>query len=476
VDHDGVVAAPHDGGAGAEVRGDVALAIARQSMPTVYGVEPQRDGVGSTVHQSHAIGRKLACAGMSARDAESRAKVSWSNATPWVASLFVVLCLATIPIGRPVPDAIMLGLGALGLMSVLLGRFDQSGRWATVTCWPVIVVLATILISIFACRLPRLALERSTTSGVFALIAISVQIAFWNRSALMLILLSCAALIGTMTGDVIWQRVTGQSLLGAVPGGSVNLSGSFGNRNDLTVVSLLLPLALALVSQSKSVWIVLTMAGVGGVPVWLSSSRQALLAWFTSVSIVLVSRLSRRRAVGVLCAVACAVVLVVVLTPALRMRAHQTLREGVGIREQLTVYGLRLFAQEPLTGIGPGLFGQYYRLDAESGWSWRGTPLPKVGMPWVHSLPVEVLCEVGVLGSLAYGAVITMVVHRCWRRRRMPGLNGRVAIGTLACLASGAVVGLVDLTFIKDWVRCVFWLAIGLGSVTGAASSKPADR
>lgn len=400
--------------------------------------------------------------------------MSWSNAAPWVASLFVVLCLATIPTGRPVPDSIMLGLGALGLLSVLLGRFDQSGRWANVTCWPVIVILATILISIFTCRLPRLALERSTTSGVFALIAISVQIAFWNRSALMLILLSCAALIGTITGDVIWQRVTGQSLLGAVSGSSANLTGSFGNRNDLAVVSFFLPLALALVPQSKSVWIVLAMAAVGGVPVWFSASRQALLAWFTSVVIVLGSRLSRRRAVGVLCAVACALALVMALTPALRLRALQTLREGIGIREQLTVYGLRLFAEEPLTGIGPGLFGQYYRLDAESGWSWRDTPLPKVGMPWVHSLPVEVLCELGLIGAAAYVATLWVVVRRAWRARRSPDLHGRVAVAVLAVLAAGALAGLVDLTFIKDWVRCGFWLAVGLGSMAGA-SPKPHD-
>jgi O-antigen ligase len=129
----------------------------------------------------------------------------------------------------------------------------------------------------------------------------------------------------------------------------------------------------------------------------------------------------------------------------------------------LTAYGVTLFVDHPVTGIGPGLFGQYYQRDARNGWSWRGTPLPKVGMPWVHSLPVEVLCELGVVGGLAFAAALVVAVRRAWRARIGSGLQGRVAVAVLAVLAAGFVAGLVDLTFIKDWVRCLFWLVLGLG-------------
>jgi O-antigen ligase len=183
------------------------------------------------------------------------------------------------------------------------------------------------------------------------------------------------------------------------------------------------------------------------------------------------ARLGRRRAVVAVLAVVVTVAAAVALTPALRSRAVQTWREGAGIREQLTVYGMELFAEHPVTGIGPGLFGQYYQLDAREGWSWRGTPLPKVGMPWVHSLPVEVLCELGLIGAAAYAATLWVVMRRAWRGRRSPDLQGRVAVAVLAVLAAGALAGLVDLTFIKDWVRCGFWLAVGLGLAVGGSFS-----
>jgi len=183
------------------------------------------------------------------------------------------------------------------------------------------------------------------------------------------------------------------------------------------------------------------------------------------------ARLGRRRAVIAVLAIVVALAATVALTPALRARAAETWREGAGIREQLTVYGMELFAEHPVTGIGPGLFGQYYQLDAREGWSWRGTPLPKVGMPWVHSLPVEVLCELGLIGAVAHAATLWLVVRRAWCARRSPGLDGQVAVAVLAVLAAGALAGLVDLTFIKDWVRCCFWLAVGLGLAVGRSVS-----
>lgn len=132
----------------------------------------------------------------------------------------------------------------------------------------------------------------------------------------------------------------------------------------------------------------------------LPASRQAALAWIAGLSAIAVLRLGRRRALVVITLVLFVVGGAVAFTPPLRARAMQTWREGAGIREPLAVYGLELFAQHPITGIGPGLFGQYYMRDVREGWSWRGKPLPKVGMPWVHSMPVEVLCELGIIGAL----------------------------------------------------------------------------
>jgi O-antigen ligase len=390
---------------------------------------------------------------------------------PWLAAAFVVLCLATIPAGVPIPLAALTALGALGAASVLAARADPQGRWQRVTWWPVAAILGAMVVSVLNCRLPGLAIERSTSAGVFGLIAVAAQVAAWDRRALRMILIACAGLVVVVAADVGWQRVTGASLLRAVPAAGKRFAGSHGNTNDLAVASLMLPLGLA--SLPTGWWFIgVPLAIVGGVPAWLSASRQAALAWVVGLSVVAVARLGRRRAVVAVLAVVVAVAATVALTPALRSRAVQTWQEGAGIREQLTVYGMELFVEHPVTGIGPGLFGQYYQLDAREGWSWRGTPLPKVGMPWVHSLPVEVLCELGLIGAVAYAATLAIVLRQLWRARSMPGLEGRVAVAALAVLAAGALTGLVDLTFIKDWVRCGFWLAVGLGLAVGRSVSR----
>jgi hypothetical protein len=377
----------------------------------------------------------------------------------WCAAAFVAACLATIPAGIPVPNAAMVALGLAGVGVVLAARFDRAGRWNQVTWWPVALILAAMVVSVLRCQLPGLAVERSTGVGVFALVAIVVQVAAWSPRALTAVAL-----------DIGWQMATGLSLFTGQAGAGGRLTGSHGNQNDLAVASLLAPLAIAaLPAMGRRWWVAAcaTLAAMGGLPAVLSASRQAVLAWFIGVGASITPRLGRRRSVVVVVVMLLVVASAVAFTPALQARARQTWREGVGIREPLTAYGVTLFVDHPVTGIGPGLFGQYYQRDARNGWSWRGTPLPKVGMPWVHSLPVEVLCELGVVGGLAFAAALVVAVRRAWQARLGSGLQGRVAVAVLALLSAGLVAGLVDLTFIKDWVRCVFWLAMGLGLSCG---------
>jgi hypothetical protein len=47
------------------------------------------------------------------------------------------------------------------------------------------------------------------------------------------------------------------------------------------------------------------------------------------------------------------------------------------------------------------------------------------------------------------------------------GLRREQALVAGSMLATIAVMGMVDLTFLKDWVKCLFWLAIGLAWVSG---------
>ena len=83
-------------------------------------------------------------------------------------------------------------------------------------------------------------------------------------------------------------------------------------------------------------------------------------------------------------------------------------------------------------------------------------------MPWVHCLPVEVLCETGIIGGLVAMAVVGGGLLSV-RRMALRGAEGRaLAAAIVASIAAAAIMGLVDLTFLKDWVRCCWWLVLGM--------------
>ena len=91
-----------------------------------------------------------------------------------------------------------------------------------------------------------------------------------------------------------------------------------------------------------------------------------------------------------------------------------------------------------------------------------GEPLPPIGMPWVHSLPIEVLCETGTIGALAMLASLAEAARRLVRAWRSALTDRTTLIAILTAAACMVTVGLVDLSFIKDWVRVCFWMILGL--------------
>jgi hypothetical protein len=46
--------------------------------------------------------------------------------------------------------------------------------------------------------------------------------------------------------------------------------------------------------------------------------------------------------------------------------------------------------------------------------------------------------------------------------------------GVLGMLAAFLLIGLVDLTFIKDWVRCEAWVVAGVAFGLGGSAGRPA--
>lgn len=159
--------------------------------------------------------------------------------------------------------------------------------------------------------------------------------------------------------------------------------------------------------------------------------------------------------------------------PALRSRILETASRGLGDREEIMALGVRLFLEHPLFGISPGTFGEHYAAAVGAGWTWRGRSLAPIGMPWTHSLPVEVAAEFGLLGVAAFG----LALRHAWTGTRAlirgPDPLCRIGRGLAGALVAGLIVGFVDLSFIKDWFRIWFWLVLGVASL---GTTAPAVR
>jgi hypothetical protein len=404
------------------------------------------------------------------RSGNGRNPAALNGLAPWLSLAFVAACLATIPSGAPLTGLTFGSLSALGAASVVAARLDGTGRWRRIRLWPIAACLGSTALSIALSRAPAISLERSSTTALFAILAVASQVCVWDPRCARGVAITACAVVCAVSIDVVWQRISGASLWNDVPALRGRLPGSQGNANDLAVASLLLPIAMAAVHPGPRAVIWRMSIALAAVPAWwLSASRQALGAWVLAVAPL--ARSARRVSVAIVVSVALLLVLIAAV-PNFRARAIRTWESGLGTRERLLAFGASLVAQRPLTGIGPGMFGPYHEEAALAGWAHDGQTLQKVGMPWVHCLPLEVACEYGFVGVLAFGGAVAFAIHGGLRAQGSAS-EARVSRGGAWVLVVLFTVGLIDFTFIKDWIRCVWWLALGLGMAGSSLEKSP---
>ena len=368
-------------------------------------------------------------------------------------------------------------LGALAAATLLAARIGDSERWAQTTVWPVAVILGSITVSATCGDDPRESVERYATMPAFAAVFLAVQIAGWNPRALRAVLIAGATALAIVTIGLCVEWVSRASMH-ARPG--VRVVGGLGNANDVAAAALLVPLcgAAAAGSRWRPVAHVLGALAAGSASA-LAASRQAVVATVIALVAPLCVPLTRRRAL-VAIALGLAILATAALTsPPLRLRLVRAWESGVvvGSRAQLVVFGAEKLMDRPWLGHGPGLFDRLYAKGVASGESWAGAKLSPIGMPWVHCLPLEIGIDLGVTGVAAFGSVAFAATRRLRAAdRRADAMARAVAAASGVMLLSIAAIGLVDLTLLKDWFRCILWLALGLAFVTGPmASPRPKD-
>jgi len=219
-------------------------------------------------------------------------------------------------------------------------------------------------------------------------------------------------------------------------------------RERATALGCLAALVIGVgVTQSRGGYLALA---VGGFVVALLVAKQPWVRWSIVVSLA-------------------AAVLVVVppgvqalLTPS--DLAQQSREQSVDTRMDLNRMAAKMFAEQPLLGVGVGNYPELVPVYAR-----------KVGIEQAdlvgggyggdgqrpHSLYLERMAETGVVGMLALLAVIVAALRAAWLGRRLRGPEGLLCEGVFVAL----LVFLAASTFLHNAYPRYFWIMIALGLV-----------
>lgn len=382
---------------------------------------------------------------------------------PALCASFCCSCIAIIPTALSVAGTFLVLIGAIGLAGLLSARIVEQQRWRAIRVWPVVILLGAYLASMAAHGFPESSVRRSASMPMYAMLFLAIQVCAWQPLWMRLVLGSAGILAVAMSFDVSWQWLTGYSFIrGAAHQGPSDYPGSLGNRNDFAAAALFLPLSYGAWPATVCNRVHFLCVALSA-PTWiLSRSRQTAIGWLFAATVPLIRGSRPWGTLLSVCVTIAGAATVALAVPALRDRVLETIERGLGEREAIVALGLHLCADHPWFGVGPGMFGEHYALAVETGWTWRGQVLPPVGMPWVHSIPVEVAAEFGVFGLAAFGVAVVFAWRQANRLARRTGPLESVGRGVAAALIAGLVVGMIDLSLIKDWFRCWFWLVLGL--------------
>jgi len=129
-------------------------------------------------------------------------------------------------------------------------------------------------------------------------------------------------------------------------------------------------------------------------------------------------------------------------------------------RADLISGGVHLFTDRPLQGWGSGSFGREYRR-AEHVSAVRATSAS-------HTIPVTVAAEQGLIGLLAYLALLVLAFLRLFRGAAV----GPVRAGVAAAFAALVVHSFMYAAFLEDPLT---WALLGVGTAVAAAAA-PRER
>jgi O-antigen ligase len=372
------------------------------------------------------------------------------------------------------------GAGAAGLCVARARRLSLSLADALLAIFLLLSVVSALFATNYWLAVRSLGL---TVSGVLV---------FWAAQALrraglarpLLLTLAAGVVLAALTA--LLQAYGVQSSLFAErrsPGGA------FGNRNFMAhFVALGIPVLLLATLESRrrrEAWLPVAGAAMLGAALVLSRSRAAWLGTIAAFAILAVEGLwfgylwrdaiSRRRVLMFALALGVGGVLALVIPNTLEWRSDSpyldSLKDVANYKEgsgagRLVQYGnsLRMMADSPLIGVGPGNWAvEYPRYTTPGDPAFDANDFIPIN-PWPSSDWVASLAERGPLATLALLGAGAALVIGAWRRWRMAPetTEGTESLALILVVATTAVVGSFDAVLLLPAPTFFVWAALGL--------------
>ena len=376
------------------------------------------------------------------------------------ATASVCILLLAMPIGAPLRPAIALPTLGLLIGGVVAARFSGHAIRGLI---PFVLLAAAGIASSELSPYASASRGRSATGIMLLAVFPAAQLVIRNEHARRAVFGCALLVIVVAASDILTQFLRGTSLLtGKAPAfDNGRFDGSLPNPNEAAFVVVLAPFAAGGLGAAHPARVLCTACATLAV-VLLTGSRAMLAGIATAVTIAAGLVRPRWAVVAVAGCAAMAGLACLLDIASIRDRVADTLAIGEESRLRVWRVAWNAFLERPLLGSGPSTFFEVHE-SARAAQHPAGWEPARGGMPWAHSIPLEVLCERGLVGF----AIVATIVARTASDLRRARADARVRALASAVIASSGAFGamaLVDLSLMKDWCLVLVCLLSGFAA------------
>jgi len=315
---------------------------------------------------------------------------------------------------------------ALGITLVALGVAWKKGLVSLTfreVYVPIVLFALASLTSALAAPDKAMSLSQATDSGVLLALPVGIIVLGLSKQlrgsafAVLCTMGSIQAVIGIgqffARGGMLEKRITGST------------------SHVMSLAGLLLPVSLlALIWGIERGGRLAIAAGVlCAAALGLSLTRSAWLGWMVGFGAYLLIR--RRRWLLVLAPIAIVAITLSPMSLFSRLISSFDVTQASNLdRVRMAQAGIEMIRDHPLLGLGPGNVKPSYPI-------YRLPDAPRFSVPHLHSNPVQIWAERGVVAFFAYGLLILLIL-----RASLSGFHRGGEDAALGLAAGAAVVGL----------------------------------